>query len=73
MLKQFSVFQKILGSIVLLFVWSLFIEQGSADAPTGTIAFLSDRDKRLPVRGDLADIGVYLIDADGFNETALDL
>ena len=68
MLKQFSVFQKIFGSIVLLFAWSTFTEQASADVPTGTIAFLSDRDKRLPVRGDLADIGVYLIDADGFNE-----
>ena len=68
MLKQFSVFQKILGAIVFLFAWSTFTKQASADVPTGTIAFLSDRDKRLPVRGDLADIGVYLIDADGFNE-----
>ena len=66
MLKQLSVSQKILGAIVLLFAWSLFTEQTSADAPTGRIAFLSDRapDQKHPL---LSDIAVYLIDANGFN------
>ena len=67
MLKQFSVYQKIFGALMLLFAWSPFAEQASANKPTGTIAFLSDRDKPA-VMADLADIGVYLIDADGFNE-----
>jgi Tol biopolymer transport system component len=68
MLKHFPVFQKILGSIILLSVWNLLGEQAFADAPSGTIAFLSDRDlnRKLPIK---ADIAVYLIDADGFNET----
>ena len=64
MLKHFPVFQKILGSIILLSVWNLLDEQASADVPTGTITFLSDR-KKHPL---LSDITVYLIDADGFNE-----
>ncbi|MYE89052.1 hypothetical protein F4X33_08670 [Candidatus Poribacteria bacterium] len=68
MLKQFSVSQKILGAMIFLFAWSLFTEQAPADAPTGTITFLSDRDKP-PVMANMDDIGVYLIDADGFNET----
>ena len=67
MLNQFSVFQKILSFIILLFSWNLFIEQASADVPTGRIAFLSDRDlnRKLPIK---TDIAVYLIDANGFNE-----
>ena len=71
MLKQFPVFQKILSSIILLFVWNLLGEQAFADAPSGTIAFLSDRNRGekfpagLPLR---TNITVYLIDADGFNE-----
>ena len=65
MLKQLSVSQKILGAIVLLFAWSLFTEQVSADERTGTIAFLSDRDRDplFPI-----DISVYLINTDGLNE-----
>ena len=67
MLKQLSVPQKILGSIILLFAWSLFIKQASADERTGTIAFLSDRDRNRqpPFK---SEISVYLIDADGLNE-----
>ena len=67
MLKQPSVFQKIFGVIILLFAWSLFIEQASADAPTGKIAFLSDRNRNRqpPFK---SEISVYLIDADGLNE-----
>ena len=67
MLNQFSVFQKILGAIVLLFVWSPFIEQASADERTGRIAFLSDRNRtqQFPFK---SEISVYLIDADGLNE-----
>ena len=71
MFKQLSIPQKILGPIILLFAWSSFTEQAFANKPTGTITFLSDRlsDRdKPPVRADLADIGVYLIDADGFNE-----
>ena len=67
MFKQLSIPQKILGAIILLFAWSLFTEQASADVPTDTIAFLSDRD--LPPPFD-ADVTVYLIDADGLNERA---
>ena len=67
MLKQLAVPQKILGVMIFLFAWSLFIEQASADERTGTIAFLSDRDrdKNPPFK---ADISVYVIDADGLNE-----
>ena len=67
MLKQFSAPQKIFGAIILLFAWSLFTEHTSADAPTGRIAFLSDRhrDRAPPFK---ADITFYVIDADGFNE-----
>ena len=65
MLKQLSVSQKIFGAIIFLCVWSLFTEQASADAPTGRIAFLSDRDRDPLFRIDTA---VYLIDADGLNE-----
>ena len=65
MLKQFSVRQKILGAIILLFMWSLLGGQASADVPTGTIAFLSDRDLPPPLQ---ADISVYVITADGLNE-----
>ena len=67
MLKQFSGRQKILGAIILLFMWNLLGKQTFADVPPGTIAFLSDRapDHKHPR---LSDITVYLIDADGFNE-----
>lgn len=65
MLKQLSVPQKIFGAMIFLFAWSLFTEQASADTPTGTITFLSDRN-RDPLFG--IDIMVYLIDADGSNE-----
>ena len=67
MLKQFSVHQKIFGAMICLFAWSLFTEQASADDRTGTIAFLSDRhrDGKPPLQ---ADISVYVINADGFNE-----
>ena len=65
MLKQLSVPQKILGAMIFLFAWSLFTEQASADTPTGTIAFLSDRDRDPLFRFDMS---VYLIDADGLNE-----
>ena len=63
MLKQLSVPQKIFGAVIFLFAWSPFTEQASADEWTGTIAFLSDRD-RDPLFG--IDIMVYVIDADGF-------
>ena len=65
MLKQLSVPQKIFGAVILLFAWSLFIKQASADERTGTITFLSDRDRDPLFR---IDIMVYLIDADGLNE-----
>ena len=65
MLKQLSVPQKIFGAMIFLFAWSLFTEQASADAPTGRIAFLSDRDRDPLFR---IDIMVYLINADGLNE-----
>ena len=64
MLKQLSVHQKILGAIVCLFAWSLFTQQASADAPTGAIAFVSDR-KRHPFEDKVV---VYVIDANGLNE-----
>ena len=65
MLKQLAVYQKIFGAIILLLSWSLFTKQASADAPTGPIAFLSDRDRDPLFR---IDMMVYLIDADGSNE-----
>ena len=67
MLKQLSVSQKIFSVIILLFAWSPFTEQASADAPTGKIAFLSDRNRNRqpPLK---SEISVYLIDADGLNE-----
>ncbi len=67
MLKQFSVSQRVLGAIVLLFAWCLSTKQASADVPTGTIAFLSDRhqDEKPPFQ---VDISVYVINADGLNE-----
>ena len=65
MLKQLSVHQKIFGAMIFLFAWSLFTEQTSADERTGTITFLSDRDRDPLFR---IDIMVYLIDADGLNE-----
>ena len=65
MLKQFSVPQKIFGAMIFLFAWSLFTEQASSGERTGTITFLSDRNRaplfRIPIM-------VYLIDADGSNE-----
>ena len=67
MLKQFSVPQTIFGSMILLFAWSLFTEQASADTPTGTIAFLTDRNPKRK-HSIKTDIAVYLIDADGLNE-----
>ncbi len=63
MLKQLAVPQKIVGAVILLFASSLLTEQASADEWTGTIAFLSNRDRDPLVRIDLA---VYLIDANGF-------
>ena len=67
MLKQLSAPQKILGAMIFLFAWSLCTEHTSADAPTGTIAFLSDRDRNRqpPFK---SEISVYVIDADGLNE-----
>ena len=67
MFKQLSVPQKILSAIVLLFAWSLFIEQAFADERTDRIAFLSDRNRnrQAPFK---SEISVYLIDADGLNE-----
>ena len=67
MLKQLSISQRTLGAIVLLFTWSTFTEQASADERTGRIAFLSDRDRNqhAPLK---SEISVYLIDADGLNE-----
>ena len=65
MLKQFSVPQKIFGAMIFLFAWSLFTEQASSDERTGTITFLSDRNRDPLFR---IDIMVYLIDADGSNE-----
>ena len=65
MLKQLSVLQKILGAIIFLFAWSPFTTQTSANEPTGTITFLSDRDRdEKPFKKST----VYLIDADGLNE-----
>ena len=65
MLKQLSVPQKIFGAMIFLFAWSLFTEQASSDERTGTITFLSDRNRDPLFR---IDIMVYLIDADGSNE-----
>ena len=65
MLKQFSLSQWGLGVMILLFTWSLFTEQASADAPTGTIAFLSDQNRDKDPRRKST---VYLIDADGLNQ-----
>ena len=67
MLKQLSMPQKIFGVMVFLFAWSLFTEQASADALTGTIAFLSDRNRDDDPLFRIA-ISIYLIDADGLNE-----
>ena len=66
MLKQLSAPQKILGAMICLFAWSLFTEQVSADAPTGTIVFVTER-KGIPF-GDRVKTGVFVIDADGLNE-----
>ena len=63
MLKRLSVYQKIFGAMIFLFAWSLFIKQATADEWTGTIAFLSDRDRDPLFQIDTA---VYLIYADGF-------
>ena len=63
MLKQLAVHQKIFGAIILLFAWSLFIKQASADEWTGTISFLSDRDRDPLFQIDMA---VYLFYANGF-------
>ena len=67
MLKRFSVPQKIFGAMICLFAWSLFTEQIFADERTGTIAFLSDRNRNRqpPFK---SEISVYTIDADGLNE-----
>ena len=65
MLKQLSVPQKIFVVMMFLLAWSLFTEQTAADEQTGTIAFLSDRNRdENPLRKSM----VYLIDADGLNE-----
>ncbi len=63
MLKQLAGHQKIFGAIILLFAWSLLTKQTSANEWTGTIAFLSDRDRDPLFQ---IDMSVYLIDADGF-------
>ena len=63
MLKRLSVYQKIFGAMIFLFAWSLFIKQAAADKWTGTIAFLSDRDRDPLFQINTA---VYLIYADGF-------
>ena len=67
MLKQLSVPWKILGVMIFLFAWSLFTEQASADERTGTIAFLSDRDRDRPLPFK-SDISARLINTDGFND-----
>ena len=66
MLKQLSVSQKIFGTVILLFVWGLFTEQVSADAPTGVIAFVTKR--QAEPFGDQVKTGVFVIDAEGLNE-----
>ena len=63
MLKRVLVYQKIFGAMIFLFAWSLFIKQAAADKWTGTIAFLSDRDRDPLFQIDTA---VYLIDANRF-------
>lgn len=67
MLKQLSMPQKIFGAIVLRFAW-LPTELAAADTPTGTIAFLSDRDLPPPFND---EIKVYLINTDGKNQQRL--
>ncbi len=52
--------------LLILFVWAVFGIQSVAAEPTGTIAFLSDRDSNPPHRG--RSTSVYLINADGTNE-----
>ena len=52
--------------LLILFVWGVFGFQSVAAKPTGTIAFLSDRDSRPHLPG--AHTTVYLINADGTNE-----
>lgn len=52
--------------LLILFVWAAFGLQSVAAEPTGTIAFLSDRDSKPPHRG--RSTSVYLINADGTNE-----
>ena len=52
--------------LLILFVWAVFGIQSMAAEPTGTIAFLSDRDSKPPHRG--RSTSVYLINADGTNE-----
>ena len=60
---RLSMYQKIFGAMIFLFAWSLFTEQAAADKWSGTIAFLSDRDRDPLFQIDTA---VYLIYADGF-------
>ena len=66
MLKQLSVYQKILGAMVCLFAWSIFSEQVFADERTGTIVFVTKR-QGFPL-GDRVRTGVFVIDAEGLNE-----
>ena len=66
MLKQLSVSQKIFGTVILLFVWGLFTEQVSADAPTGVITFVTKR-QGFPL-GDRVRTGVFVINAEGLHE-----
>ncbi len=51
---------------LILFVWGAFGFQSVTAEPTGTIAFLSDRDSKPPHEG--ISTSVYLINADGTNE-----
>ena len=52
--------------LLILFVWGVFGFQSVTAEPTGTIAFLSDRDSKPPHR--VRSTSVYLINADGTNE-----
>ena len=52
--------------LLILFVWGVFGFQSVVAEPTGTIAFLSDRDSKPPHEG--ISTSVYLINADGTNE-----